>query len=153
MDKRELKIDYTVYENSYPSEYEALCRRAVDIVPHAYSIYSGFSVGAAVLLDNGEIITGTNQENAAYPSGLCAERTALYYAQSLYPGIKVKAIAIAAFDHGRQTEECVPPCGACRQVMAEVIKRYGDFDVVMTGRKGCTCLKASALLPFAFTLL
>ncbi|CCZ09924.1 cytidine deaminase [uncultured Culturomica sp.] len=153
MDKREVKIDYTVYENSCPSAYEAICRKAVEVIPNAYSIYSGFSVGAAVLLENGEIVAGTNQENAAYPSGLCAERTALFYAQSVYPGVKVKALAIAAFNKGIQTEDVVTPCGACRQVMAEVVKRYGDFEVIMIGRNRSVCLKASDLLPFAFTLL
>lgn len=113
MDKREVKIDYTVYENSCPSAYEVICRKAVEVIPNAYSIYSGFSVGAAVLLENGEIVAGTNQENAAYPSGLCAERTALFYAQSVYPGVKVKALAIAAFNKGIQTEDVVTPCGAC----------------------------------------
>lgn len=153
MDKKELKIDYTVYEKSCPPEYAELCRRALDVIPDAYSIYSGFSVGAAVLLEGGEIITGTNQENAAYPSGLCAERTALFYAQSFRPLARVVAIAVAAFDKGRQTEECVPPCGACRQVMAETVKRHGDFDVVMMGKVQTVRIKASALLPFTFTLL
>ena len=153
MDKREVKIDYTVYENSCPSAYEVICRKAVEVIPNAYSIYSGFSVGAAVLLENGEIVAGTNQENAAYPSGLCAERTALFYAQSVYPGVKVKALAIAAFNKGIQTEDVVTPCGACRQVMAEVVKRYGDFEVIMIGRDRSVCLKAYDLLPFAFTLL
>lgn len=153
MDKKELKIDYTVYEKSCPPVYEELCRRALEVIPDAYSIYSGFSVGAAVLLETGEIITGTNQENAAYPSGICAERTALFYAQSLRPAEKVKAVAIAAFDRGCQTETYVPPCGACRQVMAETVKRHGDFDVVMMGKGQTVCLKASALLPFTFTLL
>lgn len=95
MDKREVKIDYVVYKNSYPPEYELLCRKAVEVLPNAYSIYSGFSVGAAVWLENGEILTGTNQENAAYPSGMCAERTVLYYAGALYPEVAIKALAVA----------------------------------------------------------
>lgn len=153
MDKREVKIDYTVYKNSYPSEYELLCRKAVEVLPNAYSIYSGFSVGAAVWLENGEILTGTNQENAAYPSGMCAERTVLYYAGARYPGVGIRALAVAAASRGEQTEEFVPPCGACRQVMTEMIKRYGDFDVILIGKQESVCLKASALMPFAFTLL
>lgn len=116
MDKREVKIDYVVYKNSYPPEYELLCRKAVEVLPNAYSIYSGFSVGAAVWLENGEILTGTNQENAAYPSGMCAERTVLYYAGALYPEVAIKALAVAGANKGQQTEEFVPPCGACRQV-------------------------------------
>lgn len=153
MDKREVKIDYVVYKNSYPPEYELLCRKAVEVLPNAYSIYSGFSVGAAVWLENGEILTGTNQENAAYPSGMCAERTVLYYAGALYPEVAIKALAVAGANKGQQTEEFVPPCGACCQVMMEMIKRHGDFDVILIGKQQTVCLKASALMPFAFTLL
>lgn len=152
MDKRELNIDYLLFENSFPEEYRKLCRKAIEASAKSYSIYSDFAVGAAVLLENGEIILGNNQENAAYPSGLCAERTALFYAGATYPEIPVKALAIAACYKGVPRENFVPPCGACRQVMAEVIKRYGqDFDVVMIGRKETVMLKASALLPFAFS--
>lgn len=151
MDKREVKIDYTIYEKSCPVEYRDLCERAVAVIKDAYSIYSGFSVGAAVLLENGEIVVGSNQENVAYPSGMCAERTALYYAGTVYPGVAVKAIAIAAHNKGLQTDDFVPPCGACRQVMAEFIKRYGqDFDVIMIGKNRSVKIKASALLPFSF---
>lgn len=153
MEKRELQIDYTVYKKMYPEGYKGLCEKALQVIPQAYSVYSGFSVGAALLLDNGEVVTGTNQENAAYPSGLCAERTALFYAASQYPRAKVKALAIAAFEGGSQTARFIPPCGACRQVMAEIIKRMGDFDVVMMGEEESVVLKASALLPFTFDLL
>lgn len=153
MEKRELKIDYTVYEKTYPEGYGKLCEKALEIIPHAYSVYSDFSVGAALLLDNGEIVCGTNQENAAYPSGLCAERTALFYAASQYPQAKVKAIAIAAFDGKARTDRFVTPCGACRQVMAETVKRTGDFDVIMMGAEETVMLKASSLLPFVFDLL
>ncbi len=153
MEKRELQIDYMVYEKTYPEGYGELCEKALRIIPQAYSVYSGFSVGAALLLDNGEIVTGTNQENAAYPSGLCAERTALFYAASQYPRAKVKALAIAAFDGEKQTARFVPPCGACHQVMAETIRRTGDFDVIMMGAEEVVMLKASVLLPFAFDLL
>ena len=151
MDKREVKIDYTVYENSCPSAYEAICRKAVEVIPNAYSIYSGFSVGAAVLLENGTIVLGNNQENVAYPSGMCAERTALFYAGAAYPDVPVKALAIAACFKGRPRKEVVSPCGACRQVMAEVIRRYGrDFDVLMIGEEETVVIKASSLLPFSF---
>lgn len=153
MEKKELKIDYHVYRKTYPEKYGDLCRKVFEVIPHAYSVYSGFSVGAALLLDNGEVVMGTNQENAAYPSGICAERTALFYAGSRYPGARVEALAIAAFDKGRQPEHFVAPCGACRQVMAETIKRTGDFDVIMLGGEETVMLKASALLPFVFDLI
>lgn len=151
MDKNELRLDYSVYRNSFPEEYRNLCEEAVKATDRSYSIYSKFSVGAALLLDNSLVLTGTNQENVAYPSGTCAERTVLFYAGSTYPDVGVTALAIAACYRGALTETFTPPCGACRQVMAEVIKRYGkDFDVIMIGQKETVVLKASALLPFSF---
>lgn len=153
MEKAELKIDYLLYKESVPVEYEELCRAALKVSENAYSIYSGFSVGAAVLMNDGEIVTGSNQENVAYPSGLCAERTALFYACSAYPGTGIKAIAIVARNQGRETDEYVTPCGACRQVMAEIVRRYkADFDVILVGRKRTLHVKASQLLPFAFEM-
>ena len=104
-----------------------------------------------VLLENGTIVLGNNQENVAYPSGMCAERTALFYAGAAYPDVPVKALAIAACFKGRPRKEVVSPCGACRQVMAEVIRRYGrDFDVLMIGEEETVVIKASSLLPFSF---
>ena len=138
MDKRELKIDYFVCRNSVPACYEELSEKALAAAGKAYCIYSGFAVGAAVLLENGTIVLGNNQENVAYPSGMCAERTALFYAG-------------AACFKGRPRKEVVSPCGACRQVMAEVIRRYGrDFDVLMIGEEETVVIKASSLLPFSF---
>ena len=148
MEKAELKIDYTVYRESYPEGYEDLCRAALEVTKNAYCVYSGFAVGAAVLMNNGEVVCGTNQENVAYPSGLCAERTALFY-----PKTGIKAIAIAAREHGVEVDENVTPCGACRQVMAEIVQRYkADFDVIMIGKKGTILIKASQLLPFSFVM-
>lgn len=153
MEKAELKIDYLLYKESIPVEYEELCRAALKVSENAYSIYSGFSVGAAVLMNDGEIVTGSNQENVAYPSGLCAERTALFYACSAYPGTGIKAMAIAARNQGVETDEYVTPCGACRQVMSEIVRRYkADFDVVLVGRERTLLVKASQLLPFAFEI-
>lgn len=153
MDKRELKIDYKIYRDEWPDEYKGLCANAVAAAKTSYSVYSQFAVGAAVLLEDGTTVCGSNQENAAYPSGLCAERTALFYAGATYPELPVKALAIAACYQGHPREEFVPPCGACRQVMAEVIRRYGqDFEVIMIGQKDTVVIKASALLPFSFEL-
>lgn len=153
MDKRELKIDYFICLNSVPAAYEKLCREAAEASATSYSIYSEFAVGAAVLLDNGEVVCGSNQENAAYPSGICAERTALYYAGAAYPEVPVKALAVAARYKGKPREYFVSPCGACRQVMAEVVRRYGrDFDVIMVGERETVVVRASSLLPFSFEL-
>ena len=153
MEKAELKIDYTVCRESYPEGFEELCRAALDVTKNAYCVYAGFAVGAAVLMNNGKVVCGTNQENVAYPSGLCAERTALFYACSAYPETGIKAIAIAARDHGVEVDENVTPCGACRQVMAEIVQRYKvDFDVIMIGKKRTILIKASQLLPFSFVM-
>ena len=153
MDKRELRIDYFIWRGSFPSGYENLCRKAIQASGKAYSVYSEFSVGAAVLLANGEMVSGNNQENVAYPSGICAERTALFYAGATFPGVSVEALAIAACFEGKLCEKAVSPCGACRQVMSEMIRRYKqDFDVIMVGWKEPVVVKASDLLPFSFAI-
>ncbi|MDR1756161.1 MAG: cytidine deaminase [Culturomica sp.] len=150
MEKREQAIEYFECKNLPSGEYRELCEKAQRVLPDAYSAYSGFSVGAALLLENGEVITGTNQENAALPSGMCAERTALFYAGSRFPQVRVRAMAIAAADRNGPVKEYVAPCGACRQVMAETIRRGGDFDVILCGEERTILLRASALLPFPF---
>ena len=152
MEKRELKIDYTLYHEELPRGYESLAAAARDAALRAYCPYSRFAVGAAVLLDNGEIITGCNQENAAYPSGLCAERVALFAASSAYPAARVLALAIASRAENAP-DEPVTPCGACRQVMAETAQRFGsDFDVLLLGSTSAILTRASTLLPFTFRL-
>lgn len=119
----------------------------------AYCPYSDFHVGAALLLADGTIVTGSNQENAAYPSGLCAERTALFAANSTYPNTPVVALAIAGYTHGHFTQDPVSPCGACRQVMLETECRYGQkMQVVLYGTQECLVLESAAdLLPVCFT--
>ncbi len=92
----------------------------------AYVPYSNFRVGAALLMENGDIITGNNQENAAYPSGICAERTAVFFANANYPSQKIEAIAVAAHYNGEFTKDVITPCGACRQVLLEVENRYNS---------------------------
>jgi cytidine deaminase len=119
----------------------------------AYAPYSRFQVGAAVRLENGEIITGSNQENAAYPSGLCAERVALFYAHARFPEVAVEAIAITAKGNKGIIDEPLSPCGACRQVMAESEKNSKQpMRVIMQGQKGPVMIAESmkVLLPFSF---
>ena len=119
----------------------------------AYSIYSGFSVGAAVLLENGKILSGSNQENASYPLGLCAERTVLFYANSKFPDIKIKEIAIIAGSVNKVNEEPVAPCGACRQVISEFqINQNSDIGLYFKGQRGKIIYTNSVnnLLPFKF---
>src|SRR5699024_9590066 len=102
----------------------------------SYAPYSHFSVGAAALLANGVVVTGTNQENAAYPSGLCAERTTLFYANSQYPDQAVVTLAIAARTEKDFIDTPIPPCGACRQVILETEKRYKQpIRILLYGKK------------------
>ena len=116
---------YTVRLKEYtrPDELaqkqQKLVERAIQAAKNAYAPYSGFYVGAAALLSNGEIVLGNNQENSAHSSGLCAERVAVFYAVARYPGIPVISIAVAAMRDGTFQEEPVAPCGACRQVLFE----------------------------------
>ena len=132
-------------------------RRLVDVAQKAtqrsYAPYSKFQVGAAVLLDNGVMISGTNQENAAYPSGLCAERTALFYANSQYPDAAVKALAIAARDAGGFVEHPITPCGACRQVLLEAETRFkSPIRIILSGKDVIYEISnAGSLLPLAFS--
>ncbi len=120
----------------------------------SYSPYSRFRVGAAVLLENGKIITGNNQENAAYPSGLCAERVALFYANAQYPNTSVKAIAISASGNDKDfTNEAISPCGSCRQVILETENRFKTpIRIILYGNDKIIVFKdASSLLPMAFS--
>ncbi len=137
------------------SETQAsLVRKAILAAEDAYAPYSEYHVGAAVLLENGEIITGNNQENAAYPSGLCAERVAIFYAGSQYPGIPVTSIAIVAMQKGSIQEEPVTPCGGCRQVLCEKESVGGTpLEMILYGSKKIQVIhRASDLLPLPFTL-
>lgn len=122
----------------------------------SYAPYSKFNVGAALLLADGTVITGCNQENAAYPSGMCAERTALFRAGAECPDTPVTALAIAAQTGGKYLESPITPCGACRQVLAETEARYGGkpIKVILYGTEKCYIIEggASALLPFCFAL-
>lgn len=120
---------------------------------NAYAPYSHFHVGAALLLENGIIIKGNNQENAAYPIGLCAERVAIFAAGANYPGVGIKALAITAFSDKFHIDKPIPPCGACRQAIAEYELRYKqNIRILMTGETGKVVVSPSigTLLPFQF---
>ena len=153
MIERKIEISVMVYAyEELSEEYKRLVDEAKNATQNAYAPYSEFNVGAAVLLENGEMVSGTNQENAAYPSGLCAERVTMFYANSKYPNVAPKALAIATFVGGDFLDEPITPCGACRQVLLESEMRYGvDIDVLLFGRKGVYVVKSvKALLPLAF---
>lgn len=146
------QIIISVYsKEELTEEYKQLCDKALLAAKNAYAPYSHFKVGAAVLLENGEIISGNNQENAAYPSGLCAERVALFYAGAQYPDIPVLVIAISAVHGGEQVGH-ITPCGACRQVLLETEQRYNKpVKIVLSGKDEVYIIEnASSLLPLCF---
>ena len=133
------------------ADYLRLYEVAFKIAEKAYAPYSLYKVGAAALLDNGEIVSGNNQENAAYPSGLCAERTTLFYAGANYPDSTVRILAIAAIKDGERVDR-VTPCGACRQVLLETEQRHGQpMQVLLCGKRTAYLVpNASDLLPLCF---
>ena len=137
-----------------PLQEQQLVEAAIEATNHSYSPYSNFSVGAALLLANGEMVTGCNQENAAFPAGLCAERTAIFAAGARFPNEAVTTIAIAArTGNGELTEEPVTPCGTCRQVMIETEKRFNHpIRILLYGRKAVYIIEGiSQLMPLSFT--
>lgn len=135
-------------------ESKYLAHKAKDAANHAYAPYSKFHVGAAVLLEDGTIVTGSNQENAAYPSGMCAERVALYAAIAQHPETKITKIAIVG--RHKDSKELAPAtsCGPCRQVMLEFeVRQEKPFEVIMQNQEHqwVKALSAESLLPFSFT--
>ena len=128
-----------------------LVEAALNAPRQSYAPYSKFHVGAAALLENGEIVTGSNQENAAYPSGLCAERVTLFHAGHQYPDVPVIALAIAAVTNGKQVVS-ISPCGACRQVLLETEQRFGkSMKVLLCGTEQIIIApSAESLLPLCF---
>lgn len=134
-----IQIEYIDYdsESELCSDDTNLLNEARGSLVGSYAPYSLFHVGAAVKLANGEIITGSNQENAAYPSGLCAERVALFYANASFPGIAVEALAIVASSNGFDFTDIITPCGSCRQVIAEIEKRQNSpIKIIMGSQQG-----------------
>jgi len=136
------------------AESQKLVKNAEDALQNAYAPYSRFHVAAAVLLDNGIVITGTNQENAAYPDGMCAERVALFAMTSQYPESQIKKLVVVARGENIKGLSPATCCGSCRQVMLEFELRQGNtFEVVMQGYDGewIKAPTAESLLPFSFT--
>ncbi len=152
--KRIINIEYQ--ELSSVEELQAEDRKLLDeairITSSSHSPYSDFHVGAAVMLENGEILSAANQENEAFPSGLCAERSVLFYTFSKFPATPIKAIAVAAKRGDTLTEEPTRPCGACIQVMLDAEKRAGKPVKIILGSAGKVEVIDSVhdLLPFSF---
>ena len=145
------KISVYLLEECTETE-KKLIEAAKQATKNAYARYSNFKVGAALLLENGEVITGNNQENAAYPSGTCAERTAVFFANANYPDQRVVAIAVAAYHNGKFTDDVITPCGACRQVLLEVETRYeSPMKILMYSDERIYVLNSiKSLLPLSF---
>jgi cytidine deaminase len=136
-----------------PNDIQNLMEQAVAIRKKAYAPYSKFRVGAALLLDNEQIVLGSNQENAAYPSGLCAERVAIFQAGAIYPEAKILKMAITAASDSNKTIAPIPPCGACRQSIAEYETRQeSPIEIYFMGETGDIYKSDSLknLLPFMF---
>ncbi len=136
-----------------PLEIQSLMNQAIEVRKKAYAPYSKFRVGAAILLDNGKIVLGSNQENAAYPSGLCAERVAIFQAGAIYPESKIIKIAITAASDSNPTKTPIPPCGACRQSIAEYeFKQETPIEIYFMGETGEIFKSESInnLLPLSF---
>jgi len=153
MQKRTIETKLEIYSfEELDKSNQYLIEKAKEQVQKAYAPYSGFQVGAAIELVNGEIITGSNQENSAYPSGLCAERVAMFYANAQFPDIAVKSMAIAAFTNGEFLEVPVTPCGSCRQVLLETEIRFeNNITIILYGTKEVYLLEnVKQLLPLCF---
>ncbi len=152
---QKLELEFQEFEkNEDPGEHiKEMIQYAKEATKTAYAPYSLFKVGASVRLSNGEIIKGSNQENVAYPSGLCAERVALYAASSQYPYEEVESIAVTVDHHFDSEDEVFSPCGACRQVMAEIEAKSGkELEIIVHAPNGITRIfkGITQLLPFSF---
>ncbi|WP_455498154.1 cytidine deaminase [Coprobacter sp.] len=145
------KITVCSYDELSPEE-KILIDRAKEASNDSYAPYSHFQVGAAALLNNGEIIQGNNQENAAYPSGLCAERVTLFFANANFPDVPIKMLALAAQTEGHYTDGQIAPCGACRQVILETENRYDQpIRILMYGKDDIYIVNSiKTLLPLHF---
>mgnify|MGYP001178195018 CR=1 FL=1 len=154
MKEKEYRMFYTEYSDAHdlPDAERMLVDAAVEAAGKAYAPYSHFNVGAAILLDDGTVVKGANVENAAFPSGSCAEKTAVAYAVSNYPERRSVAIAITAISNGKMTSEPVPPCGNCRQMLLEEEERQGKpVKIILAGRERIIVMKNSeSLMPLHF---
>ena len=155
MKKLTISADLEVYDSidEMPGEAKNLMNKAVEARETSYSPYSHFRVGAAILLENGEVVSGSNQENASYPAGLCAERTAIFYAGAKFPGVGMLKMAISARSLNQPVEVPIPPCGSCRQSIAEYeVKQEQPIEIYFMGEKGKVVKSKSIadLLPLTF---
>lgn len=155
MENITVTTSFTAYNavSELPANVQELMAKAVETRKNAYAPYSKFRVGAALLLDNNKVVVGSNQENAAYPSGLCAERVAVFQAGAIYPDAKILKLAISAAADEKVVAEPIPPCGACRQAIAEYeFRQDKPIEIYFMGQEG-KILKSDSLknlLPLVF---
>ncbi|MDC8005640.1 cytidine deaminase [Aureisphaera galaxeae] len=155
MKKLKIETELDVFESvsELSEDIQQLMDKAHEARKNAYAPYSHFQVGAAILLDSGEVVTGNNQENAAFPSGLCAERVAAFHAGATYPNAKFTAMALTAGSLKQETKVPIPPCGACRQSLAEYeVKQEAPIPIYFMGASGKVVKAQSVkdLLPLIF---
>jgi len=155
MKKIEIVCNLSEYDSpdELNKEDQEVIRDSKQSMNSAYAPYSHFHVGAAILLENGIVVKGNNQENAAYPTGLCAERVAIFSAGANYPGVAIKTLAITAKSDKFHVDRPIPPCGACRQAIAEYELRYRkNIRIIMTGESGKVVISESLrnMLPYEF---
>ncbi len=155
MKRENIAFELMVYDGfeELSENDQTLMEAAVAARKNAYAPYSKFQVGAALLLENGMVVTGNNQENACYPAGLCAERVAIFHAGATYPGVAIKALAISATSMNQPVSKPAAPCGNCRQSISEYeIKQQEPIRIMMMGETGTVlqCHSISDLLPLAF---
>lgn len=151
----QISSNFEVYDSQQelPPEIQDLMQKAFEARDQAYAPYSKLRVGAAVLLENEQVVTGSNQENASYPTGQCAERTAVFYAGAQHPGSRIKSLVLSAKSMNHSVVSPVPPCGSCRQALAEYeVKQESPIEIYFMGESG-KIVKANSvkdLLPFTF---
>ncbi len=155
MKKQKLSFELTIFDElaELSKTDQSLILKAVAARMNAYAPYSNFQVGAAVLMENGEVVIGSNQENASYPSGLCAERVAVFQAGALYPGVSIKAVAITAASINHLVDSPAAPCGNCRQSMLEYeTKQKKPIRLLLMGETGnvVQCNSIADILPLGF---
>ena len=153
--KKKIGFDILIHESfqDLKSSDKMLLERSVEARNNAYAPYSNFQVGAALELENGEIVTGNNQENASYPSGLCAERVAVFYAGAKFPNIAIKTLAISVISKNIEVLEPAAPCGNCRQSLFEYeYRQKSPIRILMMGAKGkvVECPSIADILPLGF---
>ena len=155
MKKQTISFELSIFESleELNEQDHKLMLMAIDARKDAYAPYSKFMVGAAVLLENDQVVIGSNQENASYPSGLCAERVAVFQASAKYPGVTIKSIAITAMSKTHLVVKPAAPCGNCRQAISEYeYKQKRPIELLLMGEKGeiIKCHSLADILPLGF---